>query len=287
MSEAGADPGGVPRKNESAVGGSHSGEFGTGMLADIAPIDASAPRGYALKGRNGRVVNAIGQAIVGGMFRPGTVLPREADLMAEFGVSRTSLREAIKVLAAKGLVETRQKIGTRVRPREEWNVFDTELLAWHHAQGMDESILKDLIELRQTLEPTAAQLAAGRATMSDLARIEQALRAMNDHADATHYAESDVQFHLAVYSASHNALLIRFGHLVADFLQTSFAVQQAAAEEHGFDLAVDVRMHKDVYEAINRGAAAEASAAMLEVVLTGKVALASALERGGSSSRVR
>jgi DNA-binding FadR family transcriptional regulator len=232
-------------------------------------------------------VNAIGQAIVGGMFPPGTVLPREADLMAEFGVSRTSLREAVKVLAAKGLVETRQKVGTRVRPREEWNVFDTELLAWHHAQGMDESILKDLIELRQTLEPTAAQLAAGRATMSDLARIEQSLRAMREHTDAAGYAAADVQFHLAVYAASHNALLTRFGHLVADFLQTSFAVQQAAAEQHGFDLDVDVRMHHDVYDAVNRGAAAEASDAMLGVVLTGKAALASALENGGQSFRVR
>lgn len=253
----------------------------------MAPIDATAQSGYALRGRNGQVVNAIGQAIVGGMFPPGTVLPREADLMSEFGVSRTSLREAIKVLAAKGLVETRQKIGTRVRPHEEWNVFDTELLAWHHAQGMDEAILKDLIELRQTLEPTAAQLAAGRATMSDLARIEQALRAMNEHESAAEYSASDVQFHLAVYAASHNTLLVRFGHLVADFLQTSFAVQQEAAEEQGLDLDVDVRMHRSVYEAINRGAAGQAASAMLEVVLTGKAALASALERGGQPAKGR
>lgn len=266
---------------ESAPDADHS------ALADIAPLEANGTSGYALKGRNGRLVNALGQAIVGGMFAPGTVLPREADLMSEFGVSRTSLREAIKVLAAKGLVETRQKVGTRVRPREEWNVFDTELLAWHHAQGMDEAILKDLIELRQTLEPTAAQLAAGRATMSDMARIEQALRAMTDHTDQAHYALSDVQFHLAVYAASHNALLVRFGHLVADFLQTSFAVQQAAAEQHGFDLDVDVRMHRDVYDAINRGDAAQASATMLQVVLTGKAALASALERDASAARAR
>lgn len=130
--------------------------LGLDAISRALPVDARArTNGYALRGRNGQVVAAIGQAIVGGHFSPNQLLPREAELMAEFSISRTSLREAIKVLAAKGLVETRQRVGTWVRPREEWNVFDSELLAWHHAQGLDEAIMRDLIELRQILEPTA------------------------------------------------------------------------------------------------------------------------------------
>ena len=87
--------------------------------------------GYRLRGIQGRLIRRLGRAIVRGNHAPGSLLPREAELMAEHGASRTSVREAIKVLSAKGLVETRQKVGTRVRPRDEWNIFDADVLGWH------------------------------------------------------------------------------------------------------------------------------------------------------------
>src|SRR5690606_9231708 len=100
---------------------------------------------------------------VGGRYRPGDLLPKESELTEEYGVSRTSVREAMKVLAAKGLVEIRQKIGTRVRDDDLWSVFDSDILRWYAMQGRHDVIMRDLIELRQILEPAAARLAAGRA----------------------------------------------------------------------------------------------------------------------------
>lgn len=118
--------------------------------------------------------------------------------------------------------------------------------------------------------------------MSDLGRIEQALTSMESSVDED-YATADVAFHLAVYAASHNSLLQRFGHLVADSLNLSFSVQQRAAIHDPADLDADAAAHRSVYRAINSGAAADANAAMLQLVLEGKAALASALERGLST----
>lgn len=248
--------------------------------ARAAPARKAADRasGYALRGLQGQVIAAIGQDIVGGRYAPGALLPKEAALTEQYGVSRTSVREAMKVLAAKGLIEIRQKIGTRVRPKDLWNVFDSDVLAWHHQQGLSEQVMRDLIELRQIIEPSAARLAAARATMADLRRIERAHAQMAEHvADSAGYAQADVEFHMAVIGASHNALLARFGHLVADFLAASFAIQQRAVTEAGADFAKDAAAHRLVYDAINRGEPENAARAMLEVILDGKSALTEAL----------
>jgi DNA-binding FadR family transcriptional regulator len=226
-----------------------------------------------MRGLQGRVIEALGQDIVGGRYRPGQLMPKES------GVSRTSVREAMKVLAAKGLVEIRQKIGTRVRGEELWSVFDSDILRWYAMQGRHEVIMRDLIEIRQILEPAAARLAAGRSDMSDLRRIERACLAMAETAkDHEGYASSDVEFHMAVYGGSHNALMMRFGRLVADFMQLSFDVQQRArAADDDVDFSEDARAHELIYQAINRGDPGAAAEAMLEVVLDGKSALIEAL----------
>jgi DNA-binding FadR family transcriptional regulator len=231
-----------------------------------------------MRGLQGRVIEALGAEIVGGNYKPGDLLPREADLTDQYGVSRTSVREAMKVLAAKGLVEIRQKIGTRVREPHLWSVFDSDILRWYATQGKGEEIMRDLIELRQILEPAAARLAAGRATMTDLRRIELAHLDMVESAkDNERYAASDVEFHMAVYGASHNALLQRFGRLVADFMQLSFSVQQRVRVHDVVDFSEDAVAHGEVYNAINRGDAAASADTMLDVVLDGKSALIEAL----------
>ncbi|ACQ78388.1 regulatory protein GntR HTH [Beutenbergia cavernae DSM 12333] len=252
-----------------------------------AGAETERSSGYSMRGLQGRVIEAIGLDVVGGRYRPGQLLPREAELMVEYGVSRTSLREAMKVLAAKGLVDIRQKVGTRVRPVEMWNAFDSDLLAWFHASGQGEAPMRDLVELRQVLEPAAARFAATRATMADLHDLERAQQAMLDTAhDHAGYAATDVAFHLAVYGASHNALLRRFGHLVADFMHLSFDVQQHAAADGPADFTEDAQGHAAIFEAINRGDADAAAEAMLQVVLDGKSALIKALShRGTAESR--
>jgi DNA-binding FadR family transcriptional regulator len=183
----------------------------------------------------------------------------------------------MRVLAAKGLVDIRQKIGTKVRQPEQWNVFDTDILRWHSEEGRGDGILRDLVELRQTLEPQAARLAAGRATMADLRRLSAAITDMRVHAsDRDRYAHADVEFHLAVHAASHNVLLRQFGAVIADFLYLSFSVQQDGAGDTVL-LADDVDKHEAVFRAIDRGQGETAAEAMLEVVLEGKNSLIRAL----------
>ncbi len=253
-------------------------------MADFAS-DLESRSGYTMRGLQGRVIEALGAEIVGGNYKPGDLLPREADLTEQYGVSRTSVREAMKVLAAKGLVEIRQKIGTRVREPHLWSVFDSDILRWYATQGKGEEIMRDLIELRQILEPAAARLAAGRATMTDLRRIELAHLDMVESAkDNERYAASDVEFHMAVYGASHNALLQRFGRLVADFMQLSFSVQQRVRVHDVVDFSEDAVAHGEVYNAINRGDAAASADTMLDVVLDGKSALIEALAHLDSST---
>jgi len=253
-------------------------------LDDAQAVKAPRPSGYRFSGLQGRVIYALGSAIVSGRFAPGELLPREADLMAEFQASRPSLREALKVLAAKGLIEMRQRVGTRVRPRDLWNMFDSDILAWHlgvngENTGQGDAMLRDLIELRQVIEPAAARYAASRARIDDLRRIQQALGAMAEATgDLSAYAVADVEFHMAVLAASHNSLLARFAHLVADFLHVSFHIQQQALNEHDNRIEDDLRQHKVIFEAINGGDGEEAASAMLRVILNGKVSLLAAIE---------
>lgn len=245
------------------------------------PPDARS--GYTMRGRQGHLIETIGRAIVGGTYAPGEVLPREVELTEQHGVSRTSVREAMKVLAAKGLVEIGPKVGTRVRAKELWNIFDSDLLTWTYEQGGRAELLGDLLELRQIIEPSAARLAATRATIQDLGVLERTASAMRESVDDhTQYADSDVTFHLAVYAAAHNVLLSRFGVLVADFMRLSFGLQQAATPR---SLKDDAEQHEVIVDAINRGDSAAAAAAMLHVVLDGKRALATVLGESQGDGR--
>jgi DNA-binding FadR family transcriptional regulator len=123
---------------------------------------------------HGEVVRGLGALVLDGRFPPGEALPREDDLAGLFAVSRTSLREAVKVLAAKGLLEARPRTGVRVRPQDDWNLLDADVLSWHPDLTGDRDLMRSLIEARRVIEPPAAGMAAMRATAADLARIEAA-----------------------------------------------------------------------------------------------------------------
>ncbi|HMO12147.1 MAG TPA: FCD domain-containing protein, partial [Actinotalea sp.] len=160
---------------------------------------------------------------------------------------------------------------------EQWNVFDADILRWHSEEGRGDEILRDLVEVRQIMEPAAARLAAGRASISDLGRLREALHAMESSADdRTAYAHADVDFHLGIYAASQNVLLRQFGAVVADFMYLSFSVQQEVAKDPA-DLVRDAERHREVLRAVDRGNGEAAAESMLEVVLDGKSALIAAL----------
>jgi DNA-binding FadR family transcriptional regulator len=154
------------------------------------------------------VVDALGLRIVRGDLAAGQTLPPEADLSAELGVSRTVVREAIKVLAAKGLVESRPRVGTRALGRAHWSLIDPDVLAWQVQAGPDPAFFADLVEVRDFIEPRAAEIAAKRATAEErgaLLRLQDELEAAG--ADSPASVRIDLALHAAILGATHNGLL--------------------------------------------------------------------------------
>ncbi len=218
----------------------------------------SAPALYPRSGIHGTIVHAIGSDIVNGELQQGQRLPGDQDLMARFQASRTALREALKVLASKGLIESRQRAGTRVRPRGDWDLLDVDVLSWHRPENISESFTADLVELRELIEPVAAKLAADRATSDDLTRIEAAYLRMEKFVDDYEgFYVADVDFHLAVLNASHNQLVQRLAGIIGTVLGLSFSLQKQAR----IPLRESLESHYQVFEGIrqrNRRAAERA-----------------------------
>jgi len=194
-----------------------------------------------------QVAREIGLRVLEGELAAGTVLPNEAVLGMEFGVSRTALREAIKVLESKGLVEVRRKTGTRIRPRRDWNALDPEILSWLFSGPGFAAGLPDLLELRLIVEPAGARLAALRATPANLQEIEEALAGMEAAvADAESSIEFDLLFHMAILEATHNAFMRPFGALIQEALRASFRLTNKDRLAYERSL----KRHRDVFDAI-------------------------------------
>jgi DNA-binding FadR family transcriptional regulator len=193
------------------------------------------------------VVDQLGRRIVRGDFSRQGGLPTEPELSAEFGISRNVLREAIKVLASKGLLEVRPKTGTRIRPREDWNVLDPKVVGWFSLDGSDLHHAYDFVEFRRIIEPQASYLAALRATDADIAKI---LRALDNLVACVGHpsriAAADIVFHRSIYDASHNAVLKHLGSLVTPLMnsQVLLTTAPAGAFEKGLPL------HRKVAQAI-------------------------------------
>lgn len=166
------------------------------------------PRGERL---HTRITQTLARRVIRAEQNAEEVLfPREADLCQQLGVSRTVLRESMKVLVDKGMVEMKPRAGTRARPRSEWRRLDPDILAWQAETYTDAAFLRDLCEVRLAIEPTAAGFAAVRATPKEIADIENSLRerqAKSGTADADEIIDLDLAFHIAVVAASHNPLL--------------------------------------------------------------------------------
>ena len=166
----------------------------------------------------------IGQRILDGTYPPHSLLPNEAEWGQMFGASRTAVREAIKTLNGKGLLVSRPKIGSRVEPRERWNLLDRDVMAWHRAALDERTFLLSLQEIRRILEPGAAVLAAERRSPTQLATLEGALADMQSAAaDSAAMVEADVRFHLALIAAANNELLVPFGIVIEQALASMFA----------------------------------------------------------------
>jgi DNA-binding FadR family transcriptional regulator len=168
------------------------------------------------------VAEDIGARILKGEFAPGTLLPNEAEWCQAYKVSRTAVREAIRMLAAKGLVVARPKIGSRVEPRERWNLLDREVLSWYGAAMDREKFLMSIQEMRRIFEPEAAALAARNHTAQQMKAIDDAMRGMSTLRVHEEIVAADVRFHLAILAAAGNELLVPFGFLIDSALASLF-----------------------------------------------------------------
>ncbi len=154
---------------------------------------------------HGAVANKLGVAILSGDYLPGDVLSGEVAFAEELNVSRSAYREAMQVLTAKGLVESRPKAGTRVLPRSRWNVLDPDVLAWAFARTPDRKFVRDLFELRAVVEPAAAGMAAQRRDKAQLSEMREALALMRRHTLASEEGRAaDRDFHKAILRATGN-----------------------------------------------------------------------------------
>lgn len=207
-----------------------------------------------------RVLDRLGQAIVAGRYAAGAKLPTEDDLARKLGVSRPSLREGLKALARKGLIESRTRRGTIALGRERWDVLDSDVLRWTAASPPDHAFLLSLIELRAIMEPAAARLAANRATPQQILAIERAYQGMVDSlpqdVDACHH--HDLAFHRSIFAACSNAILQRFYDAISALLLTLFRASTQARESYESSLAE----HGAVAIAIRRRQPDEAEKAM-------------------------
>jgi GntR family galactonate operon transcriptional repressor len=233
-------------------------------------------RTYPRRGLHGAVVHEIGVRIVNGDLQPGDTLP-DNGVLDEAAVSRTVVREAIKVLAAKGLVESRPKVGTRVRPRRDWNLLDPDLLAWQIEAGPNAHFLEQALELRRMIEPAAARLAAKRATDEQIAALYEAygeMAAAGDDLDA--FMEPDLRFHRLVLEACRNELLEHMNEIFTAVLRTVFAYSSISSRSY----PKAARRHRAIVKAIEARDPDAAEQAVLRLIDDTKRNLASALRQG-------
>lgn len=215
---------------------------------------------------HGWLVAELGLDIVSGMLRPGDALPPEPVLCEQLGVSRGGLREAVKALAAKGLVELRPRTGTRVRPESEWNLLDKDVLGWLCHADRD-GLITQLTEVRELIEPGAAALAAARATESEHAQLLAAYEAMAASASdprPERFTEADIVFHRLVLRLSHNPLLSALSAPFELALHTTFAITATAPDA----ITETLPLHRDVVDAIGTSNCAAAEAAMRRLIMT-------------------
>ncbi len=190
------------------------------------------------------LANEIGQCIVRGDYPPGTILPNEAKWSETFEVSRSAVREAIKMLMGKSLLSSRPKVGSRVEPRERWNLLDRDVLSWYATAPDREAFLKTVQEFRHIIEPEATALAAKRRTAEQMAEIGVACREMGSATSLQERTAADTRFHLAILRASGNELLVPLGVLIESALANLFAFTTREGK--------DVQHAQKLHEAIEK-----------------------------------
>jgi len=216
-----------------------------------------------VKNVHGNTLDLLGEAIVSGRYPPATSIPPEPMLCDEYGVSRTVVREAVKSLAAKGLLVTGPKVGTRVLPEEDWNWFDPTVVVWKSKVGLTREFLRDLQELRRAVEPAGVRLAAERATALDIAEVEAAYSGMKQAIEqGGDYVTHDLRFHQGLLRACHNRMVVQMSKALGALLRTSFEISTSRPDGPASSLS----LHRAVLDAVIARSPSRAEKASLVLI---------------------
>lgn len=227
------------------------------------------------------VVEELGKAIVAGELSEGSILPGDQELMVRFDVSRTVLREAMKTLSAKRLIEAKARVGTRVRERDDWNMLDADVIDWRLREGIDAPFVTQLADMRQALEPAMAALAARYASNEEIVALYAITARFDDPAHTREsIAQVDLEFHLAVARMSRNPFMRSASSLIEAALAVAFQTSSPALSFEGIArCAVD---HLKIAHAIASRNEDQARLTMQHVINEGLTRTIAALSRDGA-----
>ncbi|WP_104025021.1 FadR/GntR family transcriptional regulator [Vibrio hyugaensis] len=215
-----------------------------------------------------QVAREIARGILSGKLPQGSILPGEMVLCEQFGISRTALREAVKLLTSKGLLESRPKVGTRVINRAYWNFLDPQLIEWMDGLADTDQFCGQFLGLRRAIEPEACALAAIHATAEQRIELSETFQQMVDVAEADEFdhekwMEVDTRFHSLIFNATGNDFYLPFGNI----LTTMFVNFIAHSSEEG---STCIKEHRQIYDAIMAGNADKARQASANHLLDSK-----------------
>ncbi|GGA76010.1 GntR family transcriptional regulator [Neiella marina] len=197
-----------------------------------------------------QVARELGRRIVAGSIEPGALIDDENALAERFQVSRVVVRDAVKILVGKGLLDVRRGIGTKVRPRNEWILLDDDVLAWHITATPRADFINQLMDIRLAFEPKAARWAAERATEEDIAEIDKACKGMEEETGSIEkFIVADALFHKAMLRAAHNEFLNAMEGVIYSALLVSVRITNQDPRKNSDSVA----FHREVYEAVAAG----------------------------------
>jgi len=229
-----------------------------------------SPKFNAIAGANRnlnvQVAREIAVKILSGELTEGAKIPGEIKLCEQFGISRTALREAIKLLASKGMLESKPKVGTRIRPKTCWNFLDVQLLEWMVGIEATEDVYEQFLELRRAIEPQATALAADRATKEqriELANVFETMCAVAEDFEQDAWIDIDTQFHRLIFISTGNSFYVPFGNVLATMFKWFI---RFSSKEGG----VCIGEHRAIYDAIMAGDAERAYQASMSLMQSHK-----------------
>lgn len=215
------------------------------------------------------VAEELGKAIVSGEYPAGSMIPLDPDISEMFDVSRTVVREAKKTLSAKGFIQSKAKVGTHVRSKSDWNMFDADVLRWHAAKKDNSEFIAELFDIRLIFEPSAAATVAQIATDADCSLLNRACEELEASTfSKAGFAVADLEFHKTILRLTGNSFLMSMGDLVQASLYSVFAASTSEIDEH--EMRTVIQEHKEIAAAVSAHDVDAARHVMTQIIIRGK-----------------